>query len=354
MIYFHLLFVFLAVWLHSHSRAWSLPWISATALAVASYFNLASGALTPLALSAMSIFQIILGSRKGDYRECSGIGAQCTLALVMVLSIDGIQGPLGSHSIEQFVSAFLTAAAWPLPPAFAVVVHAPMIALIASLIKDKPDLRDSRWIMFGLWIWLGMQFGALAYGRASGVVLSSRYMDGFLVGLILNFTAVLRLLPDRPRLSVSFLASAWLLAISIGAAHEAILKAVPEVAEHHRITDAETRNVRGYLTTGDFAFLKGKPLLEIPFPDADFLRKILDAPGVRAILPPTLADDGVPARRSVVSLRDLFLSHGPFLVVVGIVLLLFGVLSSLRQIRSGYRTCAINQAVKMTTKSTAR
>jgi hypothetical protein len=145
-----------------------------------------------------------------------------------------------------------------------------------------------------------------------------------------------------------------LLAISIGAAHEAILKAVPEVAEHHRITDAETRNVRGYLTTGDFAFLKGKPLLEIPFPDADFLRKILDAPGVRAILPPSLADDGVPARRSVVSLRDLFLSHGPFLVVVGIVLLLFGVLSSLRQIRSGYRTCAINQAVKMTTKSTAR
>jgi hypothetical protein len=304
---------------------------------VASYFNLASGALTPLALSAMSIFQIILGSRKGDYREWSGIGALCTLALVMTLSIDGIlsQGPLGPHSIEQFVSAFLTVAAWPLSPAFAVVVHAPMIALLASLIKDRPNLRDGRWIMFGLWIWLGMQFAALAYGRASGVVLSSRYMDSLLVGLILNFTALLRLLPDRPRLSVSFLlASAWLLAISIGAVHEAVLKAAPGVAEHHRITDIETRNVRGYVATGDFAFLNGKPLLEIPFPDANFLRTVLDTPEVRAILPPTLVDGGVPARSSVVSLRDFLLSHGPFLVVVGIVLLLFGILRTAWPIRA--------------------
>jgi hypothetical protein len=272
----------------------------------------------------MSISQIVLGSRKVDYREWAGMAAQCTLAVGMMHFIPFISGTLMAHSIEQFVSAFLTAAAWPLSPAFAVVLHAPMIALVTSLMKERPNLRDSRWIFFGLWIWLGMQFASLAYGRAGGFVTSSRYLDFFLVGLILNFTAVLRLLPDRPRLSVSCLGSAWLLALSIGAAHEAILKTAPAVAEKHRINDIETRNVRGYVTTGDVDFLYGKPKLEIPYPDAKRLQILLDTPEIRAILPPTLVDDGVPVRRFVVSLRDLFLSHGPFLVVVGVALFFFG------------------------------
>jgi hypothetical protein len=333
LVYFHLLFAFLAVWLHSHSPAWSPLWISATALAVASYFNISSGALTPLVLSAMSISQIILGGRKSGFREWTGIAAQCTLALVMILFIPRLpyHDSLKAHSIEQFVSAFLTAAAWPLSRAYAVVLHAPMIALIASLIKDRPHLRDSRWIFVGLWIWLGTQFVSLAYGRAVYVI-PSRYLDFFLVGLILNFTALLRLLPDRPRLSVSFLASVWLLAISIGAAHEAVLKADTDVAEWHRRTDIETRNVRGYVTTGDFDFLKEKTLPEIPYPDPDRLRFVLDAPEVRAILPPTLVDDGVPVRRPVVSLRDLYLSHGPFLVVVGITLFFFGMSCSRQEV----------------------
>jgi len=326
--YFYLLFGFLAVWLHSHSLAWSPVWISATVLASASYFNLSSGALTPLVLCAMSISQIILGSRKAGYREWAGMAAQCTLTLVMILFIPFVPWDASymAHSIEQFASAFLIAAAWPLSPAFAIVLHAPMIALGASLIKERPHLRDSRWILFGLWIWLGMQFVALAYGRAS-IVIQSRYLDIFLVGLILNFTALLRLMPDRPRFTVSFLASAWLLATSIGAAHEAILE--PAVAEWRRADEVWTENLRGYIKTGDFGFLKGKP---IPYPDANYLRRILDAPEIRAILPPILVDHGVPARKFVVSSRDWFLAHGPFLAVVGIVLFFFGMSCPRREV----------------------
>jgi len=323
--YFYLLFVFLSVWLHSRSPAWSLLWILATVFAVASYFNISSGALTPLVLCAMSISQIVLGSRKLDYREWVGMAAQCTLALGMMRFIPLVSGTLMAHSIGQFVSAFLMAAAWPLSPAFAVVVHAPMIALVASLMKERPNLGDNRWIFFGLWIWLGMQFASLAYGRANGFVTSSRYLDFFLVGLILNFTVVLRLLPDRPRLSIYFLTSAWLLVISIGLVHEAIHNTVPSVVEKHHINDIETRNVRGYLTTGDFGFLNGKPPLAIPYPDANRLRTLLDTPVIRAILPPTLGEHGVPARRFVVSLRNLFLVYGPFLMVVGIALTFFGI-----------------------------
>ena len=326
LIYFNFLFVFLAVWLHSHSPAWSPLWICATASAVASYFNLSSGALTPLVLCVISIFQITLGSRKGGYREWTGIAAQSTLSLIMILFIPHLLGgdPHVAHSIKQFLSAFLKAAAWPLTPVLAVVLHAPMIVLAASLIKERPYLRDNRWILFGLWIWLGLQFASLAYGRAL-VPTSSRYLDSFLVGLILNFTALLHLLRDRPRLCVSFLASAWLLVISIGLVRDAIHNTVPAVAEKHRINDVETRNVREYLTTGNFDFLNGKPRLEIPYPDANRLRMWLDTPEIRAILPPTLVEHGAPPRPFVVSLRDLILVYGPFLIVVGIVLSSFGI-----------------------------
>jgi hypothetical protein len=326
LLYLNLLFAFLAIRLHSRSPTWSPLWILATFFAVGCYFNMASGALTPLVLSAICICQMILGSRNGGYREWTGIAAQCTLAIVMMLSIERVlhHDQFKAHSAEQFVLAFLTAGAWPLSPPFVVVLHAPMIALVASIIKDTPSLRDGRWIFFGLWIWLGTQFVSLAFGRAEAVILSPRYMDFFLIGLILNFTALMHLLSARPRLSVGLLASAWLLAVSIAATHEAILQAAPNVSERHRITNIETQNVRGYVNTGDFGFLHGKSPLEIPYPDANYLKMMLDTPEVRVILPPTLVGDGVPARQFVVSLRNLVLSHGLLLAGVGIALFVWG------------------------------
>jgi hypothetical protein len=71
--YFYLLFVILAVW--AHGSAWSLSWITATLLAVASFFSLSSGALTPFVLAAISVFQISRGAEAGPFE--SGAEWQC-------------------------------------------------------------------------------------------------------------------------------------------------------------------------------------------------------------------------------------------------------------------------------------
>jgi hypothetical protein len=242
---------------------------------------------------------------------------QIGLTLVLVLFIPRIphHDPLGAHSLAQFVSAFATAAAWPLVPALAVVLHAPMIALTASIAKRRPAVQDGRWKFFGLWLWLGLQFASLAYGRAVDAT-ASRYLDVFIVGLVLNFGALLYLLGDAPRFLVSLLASLWLLIVSVDAYHKASLKAAPGVVARRVFTDTATQKVQEYIDTGNAAVLSDGA----PFPVADYLQELLSDPQIRRILQP---DGGRPI---VVRLRRSALGHSQFIIALGVAVFFFGLI----------------------------
>jgi hypothetical protein len=68
--------------------------------------------------------------------------------------------------------------------------------------------------------------------------------------------------------------------------------------------------VRGYIATGDFGFLNGKPFLHIPYPDPNRLR--------------SLVDGGIEPRQVVARVRDRFLAHASLIAMVGIAVFFFG------------------------------
>jgi hypothetical protein len=322
--YFQLLFAIPAIYLTAVSRAWSPKWSIGTALAVASYFNVAGGALTPVATAAISAAQIVIGNRRGR-GEWLGITLHCALALTMIAFIPRLaqNEPLKAHSIAQFASAFLMVSSWPVSPIFVIFLHAPMLLLSASVARDRPGIGDARWVFVCLWIWLGLQYFTLAYGRAAGVT-APRYLDMLLVGLVLNFAALGRLIRDRHTYQAAIVVSAWILIVSAGSAREAILRSLPDIVARQQINTIEIHNVRSYIATGDFGFLTGKPLFHIPYPDPSRLRSLLDAPEIHAILPPVLVDDGREPRRAVVNTRDLFLAHSSLIAAIGIAAFFFG------------------------------
>ena len=82
--------------------------------------------------------------------------------------------------------------------------------------------------------------------------------------------------------------------------------------------------MRGYIATGDFGFLNGKPFLHIPYPDPNRLRSLIDEPEIRSILPPVLVDGGIEPRQVVARVRDRFLAHASLIAMVGIAVFFFG------------------------------
>jgi hypothetical protein len=322
--HFQLLFAIPAIYLTAVSRAWSPKWSGGTALAVASYFNVASGALTPVAIAAVSAAQIMIGNKRGR-SEWLGITLHCALALTMIAFVPRLahHEPLRAHSLREFASAFLMVSSWPVAPSLVIFLHAPMLVLSASVVRDRPGIGDVRWVFVCLWLWLGLQYLSLAYGRAAGVT-ASRYLDMLLIGLVLNFAALAHLIRDRHSYQAAVIVSTWILVVSVGCGHEAILKALPGIVARQEVNAIEIHNVRSYLTTGDVSFLTDKPLFHIPYPDPDRLRSLLDEPEIRAILPPVLSAEGRETRQAIVNTRDLFLAHPLLVAAIGIATFFFG------------------------------
>jgi hypothetical protein len=161
-----------------------------------------------------------------------------------------------------------------------------------------------------------------------GGTIQPRYTDIFILGIILNFAALLFLAGDqidpKYRRLLSFGAAVWIFAVTLGAGQKAIMNVIDEVSFRYASGQRQTENVKTFLATNDLAALDKKPTFDIPFPDAAKLRDLLTNPSLRAILPPELT--GVEQRRPV---RSTVLSQGPMLIPIGLALLMIAAMFSL-------------------------
>jgi len=203
--------------------------------------------------------------------------------------------PLQARSAGQFFGYALQCLAWPRTawPWFAVLVWWPWVGLVARRWRSVPAFAGTETLLAGgIWVWL--QIAAIAHGRAGqGQPPAYRYADLFAVGVICNALSfsVCRAPARRP------LAAIWLgliLAAATLSSWPLWTGEVPAVAERSRLYE---RNVRGYVATGEVRFLEG----EVPYPDPAALRRVLDNPAIRAVLPPSVRPPlaiapGVPAQ----------------------------------------------------------
>jgi hypothetical protein len=311
----------------SPAAAWSARWWAGTALAIGSFFCLASGALTTAAAAGLCLLQILRGVRSGR-REWLGVLAHIGLTVGFVLATPNASAdspfPLQAQGLDQFLHAFGRILSWPSKSELGLILYVPTLLFAWRLLGEAPDRADKRWFNLAVLGWLLLQFMALAYGRAD-LPLSSRYLDIIQIGIVLNGVSALFLLSAfaetvwQRRWAVAALVC-WFVVLIFGLQGEANHSVGGGIEFRRDSAAIETENIRAYLHTGDFSILADKPPIDISFPSAERLRGFLDDPTIRAILPVTLIDPERPRPRQAAAraVKHAILDAWSILMIFGL------------------------------------
>lgn len=316
--YLLLLFSFVFLWAMSVLPCFSVRWWMGLIAGVLSVFTMASGALTMLAGG------LILLIRRYWFGERRAV-ALSAIVLILGVSLLSVHytptNPghvaLKAESLFAFMKALVRIVAWPASEhgEGVLFIQVPLFLLIVQILWRRTILgpRPAGLVfILAMALWLYGQFASIAYGRAIGA-LSSRYLDLFAIGLILNFAALLFLRASVPRDSrrqrrhANSAILLWLAVVAFG-----FIKTAPNLAEDLRFkagTGAEQeKNLRAYLCSGDIIHLVKKPLQYIPYPDSNRLKTLLDNPAIRRILPSNINE--TLAERKVGSDGEPFCNTG--------------------------------------------
>jgi hypothetical protein len=322
--YLLLAFSFVSLWLMADSQAWSPRWTAGGLSALASFLCMASGALTLAAAAGLHLAQTLCGRRAG-VREWLGFAALAATTLVLASVIPHVPSTdvYRAHSLRQFLSAVFELASWPAPPNLGALMALPSVLFCLRTLVDRPVLSDPRWFNVAAFGWIFTQFAAFAAGRAL-IPVENRYLDTLLIGLAVNMTSFFWLVGSDAasgKRKVWWLAAlaAWLVIVAASLVRPA--HPLPGSMDLRRQTaEVQEQNLRGYLAGGDPSRLAGAPLIDIPYPNADRLRALLDSPSIRSILPPQLLSRDPPSNW-VETFKRTFLGGGYGWLGAGVLLL---------------------------------
>lgn len=296
--YLLIFFSFAAFACLSRAQAWSALWWFGTVLAVASFFNMASGALTLPVAICVALLECLRRRRTGT-REILGIAAHVLLTGAMLIAVPRLGGnDFKAHSALQFINAAVTLLSWPTKPPFGLIAYAPAAILFLSMFKSPWRLTDGRWFIIAGAGWVAAQSCAIALGRANGQLLASRYFDALQIGMMVNLASAFVLLSMKgaehrlTRLDrLAFAAFVLFLTVSLGLSAASLGK---QIDFRRQSAIIEAANLRFYLATGDFSYLAHKSADDIGYPSDLRLRAWLDDPTIRQILPPVLLSGQPP------------------------------------------------------------
>jgi hypothetical protein len=277
--------------------AFSRRWWAGVVIGAGCLFTTASGALSLCAPLGVAVLQMLRGRRNG-IREVAAMAGLAALTCLLVAAIPTVPGHavFEAHTIGQFVGAFMQVGSWPLGPAALVPVQAPAVLLGIIIVAVAPPRSDPNWRLVGAFGWLVTQLAAIAFSRANGFPVSSRYLDLLVVGQIVGAVTALRLvqpprpLPVRPRV-VSRGVAGWFALILVGDLLFTWRHLPAAIRERWSTSLIQADHLRDYLLHGDAAGFADRDRMHLPYPDPDRLREILDNPDVRAILPISLGGD---------------------------------------------------------------
>ena len=283
--YLLLITAFLSMIYLVNSRAFSRAWMIGILSGIASYFCMASGALTLAAALAVMAIQLLFGLRRGA-REVVGAGLLLAICGLMVVNIHHVvdHDVLKAHSLREFLGSTLSIMAYPHSrPALAFVSNLPVLVFAGFVLARRPHLNSSNWSVIGVAVWFGAQAIALSYGRGSGGELS-RYLDLVVIGLPLNFFALLLWCDGRSPYRVIFLFM-WLVLVVPPLLTRIMNQSVPEFVARSGFSAQQIHNVNEFLKTYDPNALQGKERLAIPYPSPERLAALLVDPTIRLALP---------------------------------------------------------------------
>jgi hypothetical protein len=196
---------------------------------------------------------------------------------------------LRAKHLSDFAFYAFRCLAWPTPqwPWLALLWNSPLLLGIAQIVRRR---RVEPSEMFGLAcsVWTLSQAAALAFARGNiADVPASRYGDVFAIGIFANLIFVGVWVGDgkpllRLRVGLAYAWSILLLGALLLAGESALTNALPAFKAN---LEACTATVRNYVRTENPAYLDQGPL---PLPYKDWMKTILDRPGIRQILPASI------------------------------------------------------------------
>jgi hypothetical protein len=314
--YFVFLFGTASLWFTVIYEPLSRNWWIGIGLSLLAFFSLASG-IFALAASVTVNLIIFFSNLRRTRKQLAGIGILAFLFIIGYKLTPSLpqHETLKATSFSQFYHSLVATLGWPMSSGLfsAVVRNLPGLVFIIMLLRERPAANDKRWFILAIIVWSLGQSLSIAQGRAAGS-LSSRYLDLFAVGILINFVCLISLFRSnyfskRGVMGLATFGWSGLIFISLASlVHNSVMH---ELEFKRTCSQQEEINTRNYLASGDFNHLKDKPFLYIPYPDADRLAEILNMPEIRKILPanirPAFSPVSVDSRPV-----DAFIGNGYF------------------------------------------
>lgn len=337
--YFLMIFSLLALSGFATSEALSFKWWMSILVAVASYFSMASGALTAAAALCILILQMLFGVRKGpgEYIAAALLLAISVVMITYIRDVEAHDSYYKAHSMGQFLKALLECVTYPRSDAFSGVwVNVPLVVYACWVLVTRPARESPHWIILSIIVWLFAQSLSLSYGR-SPAVRSARYLDLLIVGLPLNFGVLLfaqsNIGARGKQVVVSLVAIAWLFIVLPALIGNTIESSIPAIVQKAAESREQSKNVAAYFETQDITVLQGKASQAIPYPSPERLASLLSDPAIRLILPEQIRPADVDQKqaldrtflkgkfRSIIEgLKSIVENRAPWVVGWGIVL----------------------------------
>ncbi|SEM34222.1 hypothetical protein SAMN02800694_0712 [Luteibacter sp. UNCMF331Sha3.1] len=268
---------------------------------VASLFTMASGLIAAVACIATIVVRAWrepLG-HKFLFVSVGLLAAISVTGLLLVPTIPGHEAYKAQGMVDH-VRGLAVVLMWPLEPRMrhlqstftmllvAMIMWAPMLLLSFRVLRRR-QASSQELFAIGVAIWVLLQAAAIAHSRGHGIeVMASRYMDipaiGSLVNAWLTLAALQRRELNRNVFRIGVASSAlFVTGLAVGL-HKRTPDDLSLALDRNNHTTEQTRNVRNYVRSGNFADLD-KPFFTIPYPDARRLQSLLDDPLVKAMLP---------------------------------------------------------------------
>ena len=210
-------------------------------------------------------------------------------------------GYLRADSWRIALDVCLRQLAWPLPhPGWAFLLYLPLLGFTADRwVRRRWEAGEAFLLVVGLWV--AAQAAAIGYGRGGDTAgFVSRYCDFLALGFLVN--AACLALPWQTtasrwwRAGIVALAAAWLGLSTPGLWHESVAShAGYNLERRPEVNRQNLAALRGFVTTGDPAYLAQQNVGDTLFTYPPTLVDLLRRPRFRALLPP---ETGAPEARA--------------------------------------------------------
>jgi hypothetical protein len=296
--YFLIFCSLLAIVAISKSSPFSLGWFVGLIAAVASFFGMAGGVVTPVVCAGIT-FVRWLQLRKDSKTHLLAIFIWLALAVGLFAATPRVPGnQLASATAAEFLNALLGTLAFPFSlKVFGIPTLLILAGLGIALLHPGSRARWTRgdFAVLGSLLWLLGQSVALAYGRGRGGI-PHRYHE--LLALFGPFTlaslaSLPRLLGARrtATLSCHVILAGLLAAYLVGLTRLTIEALTIWVPSRSAVFAVQESNLRSLVRTNDVDAFRGLTADQAgSYQGADVISGILRTPSVRAALAPSIRE----------------------------------------------------------------